>query len=275
MQILIIESDAPCAEALSFALANAGYEIEHAPTGRQGLRILADQEPPDGVLVGHPLADQSGLDVCRAIRAASEVGLILVSSCTREETMLRAFAAGVDDAVVKPVRVAELTARVGAVLRRRQVKAAREPGALVERGPFRLNSNRLEAAVAGRPAPVRLTPLEAKLLGLLMLNANQVMTKARLQELIWGYQNDSSGDLLKTHIRHLRMKLEASPSSPRFIQTINGVGYTFVSPRPAQLADLDAPVTAGTLLAGVPAAGSPGLLAGPPSEPRSPLPAPA
>ncbi len=262
MRILVIESDAPCAEALSFALANAGYEVEHALTGWQGLQILADPEPPDGVLVGHPLADRSGLDVCRAIRGDSDTGLILVSSCTREETMLRAFAAGVDDAVVKPVRVAELTARLGAVLRRRQTQGGGELGGVVERGPFRLHCNRLEAAVAGNPAPVRLTPLEAKLLGLLMLNANQVMTKARLQELIWGYQNDSSGDLLKTHVRHLRVKLEATPSSPRFIQTINGVGYTFVSPRPAAMADLEAPLTTGAIQVGVPAAG------------RSPLPAP-
>ncbi len=275
MRILIIESDAPCAEALAFTLTNAGYEVEHALTGRQGLQVIADQGPPDGVLVGHPLADQSGLDVCRAIHAESDAGLILVSSCTREETILRAFAAGVDDAVVKPVRVAELTARLGAVLRRRQLKGAGAPCGIVERGPFRLNSNRLEATVTGRLAPVRLTPLEAKLLGLLMLNTNQVMTKARLQELIWGYQNDSSGDLLKTHVRHLRVKLEATPSSPRFIQTINGVGYTFVSPRPAERVELDAPATPGTLLAGVPAAAAPGHLSGLQSEPRSPLPAPA
>jgi DNA-binding response OmpR family regulator len=154
----------------------------------------------------------------------------MVATCDREETVIRAFAAGADDIVAKPPRLAELVARLQALMRRVS-RQATEAEQVLERGPFRLDQSRLEVSVASRRDPVRLTPLEAKLLGLLMVNANQVMSKARLQELIWGYQNDSSGDLLKTHVRHLRVKLEAMPSFPQYIQTINGVGYTFTAPK--------------------------------------------
>lgn len=255
MRILIIDSDAPCAEALSFALSNAGFDVEQALEARAGLDLLARGDAPDAVVVGHPLVERSALDVCRVVREERDVALIAMTGCAREETCLRLFAAGADDVMVKPVRVAELLARLKAILRRRGARGS-DLGPVLEKGPFRLNASRLEVQVAGRPDPARLTPLEAKLLGLLMANANQVMTKARLQELIWGYQNDSSGDLLKTHVRHLRVKLEASPSYPRFIQTINGVGYTFVSPRNPQTAELSRPVETADLALGVPAAGS-------------------
>ncbi|MBU6427799.1 MAG: response regulator transcription factor [Cyanobacteria bacterium REEB65] len=231
MRILVIEPDVASAEAMAFALENAGFAADKVPTGLLGLASIAAQ-PPSAVVVAHPLADRPAFELCRAILEQHDLPVLLVTGCWQEETVLRGFAAGVDDVVAKPVRLSELVARVAAILRRCGGLCASGPESRIERGPFRLDPSRLEVVIADKPQPIKLTPLEAKLLGLLLTNTNQVMTKARLQELIWGYQNDSSGDLLKTHVRHLRVKLEDSPSAPRYIQTINGVGYTFVLPRP-------------------------------------------
>ncbi|MBM3266065.1 MAG: response regulator transcription factor [Candidatus Sericytochromatia bacterium] len=236
MRVLVIEPDSSTAEVVSFALAGGGMEPVRAQTARAGLEIALAGHVR-AVVVDQALPDLAGFDVCRVIRDHGDLPVVMIAGCDREETVIRAFAAGADDILVKPLRLAELVARLQALLRRASRFAADQEQAL-ERGPFRLDQSRLEVTMAGRRDPVRLTPLEAKLLGLLMVNANHVMTKARLQELIWGYQNDSSGDLLKTHVRHLRVKLEAMPSFPRYIQTINGVGYTFVLPKVPELPDL-------------------------------------
>lgn len=248
MRVLVIEPDAPTAEVVSFALSNGGIQAIRAANGRKGLEIALAGHA-DAVVVEQILPDLPGFEVCRVIREQGDLPVILVASSNSEEVALRAFAAGADDVVPKPLRLAELAARLQAIVRRTARHGPDNSQQILERGPFRLDQSRLEVLVAGRQDPVRLTPLEAKLLGLLMINANQVMSKARLQELIWGYQNDSSGDLLKTHIRHLRVKLEPVPGNPRHIQTINGVGYTFVVPRVPDVPDLPA------ITFGVPAAG--------------------
>lgn len=246
MRVLVIEPDAPTAEVVAFALSNGGMEAIRAGNGRTGLDIALAGHA-DAIVIEQVLPDLPGFDVCRVIREQGDLPVILVTSSNSEEVALRAFAAGADDVVPKPLRLAELVARLQAVVRRAGRQGPDGPQ-VVERGPFRLDQSRLEVLAAGRRDAVRLTPLEAKLLGLLMVNANQVMSKSRLQELIWGYQNDSSGDLLKTHIRHLRVKLEPVPGIPRHIQTINGVGYTFVVPKVPEMAELPA------ITFGVPAA---------------------
>lgn len=260
MRVLVIEPDAPTAEVVAFALANGGMEPVRATNARLGLD-LALAGHVGAVVVEQALPDLSGFEVCRVIRDQGDLPIVMLTACTREETALRAFAAGADDVVPKPLRLAELVARLQAIVRRSARQGPDGPQ-ILERGPFRLDQSRLEVTSASRRDPVRLTPLEAKLLGLLMVNANQVMSKVRLQELIWGYQNDSSGDLLKTHIRHLRVKLEPAPSIPRHIQTINGVGYTFVMPKTAEpLPDLMVGVPAATSQRERPEMTAPGLAA--------------
>lgn len=252
MRVLVIEPDTPTAEVVAFALSNGGMETIRAGTGRLGLEI-AMAGHADAIVIEQMLPDLPGFDVCRVIREHGDLPVILVTESNSEEIALRAFAAGADDVVPKPLRLAEMVARMQAIVRRAGRQAG-EGAQILERGPFRLDQSRLEVLVSGRRDPVRLTPLEAKLLCLLMTNANQVMSKARLQELIWGYQNDSSGDLLKTHVRHLRVKLEPVPSIPRHIQTINGVGYTFVVPK---MPDAVAAANLPAITFGVPAADYP------------------
>ncbi|MBI6545976.1 MAG: response regulator transcription factor [Cyanobacteria bacterium NC_groundwater_1444_Ag_S-0.65um_54_12] len=245
MRVLIMEADPGTAEVLAFALKNAGWGVERVASARVGIDCaLAGQI--GAVIVDQSLSDMNGFDVCRILRQNHDLPIMLMTACTREETVLRAFAAGADDVMIKPLRLAELVARIQAIIRRAASRQETSEPTMIERGLLRLDRNRLEVTIVGRPEPVRLTPLEARLLGLLMRNANQVMSKVRLQELVWGYQNDSSGDLLKTHIRHLRVKIEQNPSLPKHIQTINGVGYTFVLPKTHEVADLTV---------GVPAAG--------------------
>ncbi len=236
MRVLVIEPDAPTADVVAFALSNGGMEAVKVATARAGLEIALGGHV-GAVVVEQALPDLPGFDVCRVIRDHGDLPVVMIAECDREDTVIRAFGSGADDIVAKPLRLAELVARLQAVVRR-SARHATDAVQLLERGPYRLDQSRLEVSVAGRRDPVRLTPLEAKLLGLLMVNANQVMSKVRLQELIWGYQNDSSGDLLKTHVRHLRVKLESLPSFPQYIQTINGVGYTFVAPKSPDIPDL-------------------------------------
>lgn len=224
MRVLIIEGDAAQGEVVHFALSSAGLKAVRAATGQAGLHMAREGEG-DLALIALELPDMSGLEVCRQLKERRLPTLLMGEG--REDLAIRAFAAGADDFLPRPVRLAEMVARVQAVGRRSIARLQPDEEVCIEKGPVRLDPNRLEARRQGQSDPVKLTPLEAKLLHCLMVNANQVMTKARLQELIWGYQGDSSGDLLKTHIRHLRVKLEEKPGEPRLIQTINGVGYTY------------------------------------------------
>jgi len=213
--VLVVEDDPVMTDIIRAALEHAGYGVETAETGEDGIE-RAQQVGPHLILLDLMLPLRSGWDTCRALRARADVPIIMVTARRAEEDRLRGFAEGADDYIVKPFSPRELVARVGAVLRR-TVPSATQPGAI---GPLTLDPRRHEVRVAGEPVSLR--PREYDLLAYLCARAGTACTRADLLDHVWGY--DFAGDerTLDTHVRRLR---EALGAAGGLIRTVWGVGY--------------------------------------------------
>lgn len=213
--VLIVEDDRAMADLVRTYLEHAGYRVEIAETGEEGIE-LAQQARPHLILLDLMLPMSSGWEICRALRARSDVPIIMVTARRAEDDRLRGFAEGVDDYVVKPFSPRELVARVGAVLRRRHPSAAPE----IQIGPLAVDTRKREAYVQG--APVGLREREFDLLAYLAARAGEVCSRADLLDHVWGY--DFAGDerTIDTHVRRLR---EALGPASGLLHTIWGVGY--------------------------------------------------
>jgi len=222
LTVLVVEDDPVMADIIRGALEHAGYHVDTAETGEDGI-ALAQQAGPHLILLDLMLPLRSGWDTCRALRARADVPIIMVTARRAEEDRLRGFAEGVDDYIVKPFSPRELVARVGAVLRR-TVPGATQP---VTIGALTLDPRRHEVRVAGEPVSLRLR--EYDLLAYLCARVDTACTRADLLDHVWGY--DFAGDerTLDTHVRRLR---EALGPAGALIRTVWGVGY-MLTDRPA------------------------------------------
>ncbi|HEV7535761.1 MAG TPA: response regulator transcription factor, partial [Acidimicrobiia bacterium] len=167
------------------------------------------------------------VELCRALRARSEVPIIVLVASTDEEAVVAALEAGADDVVPVPVRARELVARARAAVRRGPEPAAEETA--IEIGPVRLDPTGYVVTRDGER--VELTRKEFELLRLLMTNAGQTVPRRMLIERVWGWES-TEGKTLDTHIRRIRAKIEADPSSPAWIVTVRKVGYRYNRPKP-------------------------------------------
>ena len=223
-RVLIIEDDPNVAEVVGRYLTREGYEVEIASDGALGLeRALLD--PPELVVLDLMLPNLGGLEVCRRIREAAPVPVIILTALGEETDRIVGLELGADDYVAKPFSPRELTARVKAVLRRATGPlAARAAPALLRAGELELDPLAHEARLAGEL--VSLTAKEFDLLQHLMEHPRRAFRREELLEQVWGF---SYGDTstVTVHIRRLREKIEADPSAPRYVTTVWGVGYRF------------------------------------------------
>jgi DNA-binding response OmpR family regulator len=223
-RVLIIEDDATVAEVVGRYLAREGYEVEIATDGAAGLdRALSD--PPELVVLDLMLPNLGGLEVCRRIRAAAPVPVIILTALGEETDRIVGLELGADDYVAKPFSPRELTARVKAVLRRASgpLAAAQTP-AVLRAGALEVDVTAHEARLGGDL--VALTAKEFDLLAYLMEHPRRAFRREELLERVWGF---SYGDTstVTVHIRRLREKIETDPSTPRYVCTVWGVGYRF------------------------------------------------
>lgn len=221
--ILLIEDEAGIAEPLVYQLEKAGFSVVWSPDGQQGLERF-HAEGADLVLLDLMLPGMSGEDVCREIRKASEVPVIMLTAKDEEVDKVVGLEIGADDYVTKPFSTRELIARVKAVLRR---GTGAGPTDAFVAGDIRLDPERREVTVGGKQ--VHLPKKEFDLLELLMENAGRVMTRETLIDRVWG--SDYFGDMrtLDVHIKRLRAKTERDPGDPEHLLTVRGVGYKFVA----------------------------------------------
>ena len=225
-RVLIIEDDPNVAEVVGRYLLREGYEVEIATDGVTGLeRALSD--PPELVVLDLMLPNLGGLEVCKRLRAAAPVPVIILTALGEEADRIVGLELGADDYVAKPFSPRELTARVKAVLRRASGPLAAAAGA----GPTVLRAGELEVDVTAHEARlggelVSLTAKEFDLLTYLMEHPRRAFRREELLEQVWGF---SYGDTstVTVHIRRLREKIEADPSTPRYVCTVWGVGYRF------------------------------------------------
>jgi len=221
-RILIVEDEASLAEPLEYLLVREGYETETAEDGSAALAAF-DRETPDLVLLDLMLPGISGIDVCRELRGRSQVPIIMLTAKDSEIDIVVGLELGADDYVTKPYSSRELLARIKAVLRRR-VEPEEDPSVL-EAGPVKMDVDRHAVTVAGREVAMPLKEFE--LLELLMRNAGRVLTRGQLIDRVWGADYFGDTKTLDVHIKRIRSKIEDSPSEPRLLVTVRGLGYRF------------------------------------------------
>jgi DNA-binding response OmpR family regulator len=220
VKILVVDDDPDLAGLIAYALRQAGYLAVVAADGESALAFFA-REAPDLVILDLNLPKLSGLEVCRKLRQSSKTPIMMLTVKNAEEDEVAGLDAGADDYLTKPFSPRTLLARVRALLRR--TEAVERPAPLVA-GHLSLDVELQTVSVAGE-APARLTPLELRLLQLLLANAGAALPAERLLRHVWGARGEGDRQLLKQLVHRLRQKIEADASSPRYLVTLPGVGY--------------------------------------------------
>ncbi len=221
-RILIIEDEPAIAEGVAYNLRREGYEVARSSDGESGL-AEARRLRPHLVLLDLMLPGLSGIEVCQSLRREGSIPVIMLTARDTETDKVVGLTVGADDYITKPFSMAELQARVKAVLRRASVAPAAADR--LEAGDVVLDTARHEVFV--RQQPVVLTPKEFDLLRVLMANRGRVMTRELLLNRVWGEERYLDERTVDVHIRWLRRKIEQDASQPRLIQTIRGTGYRF------------------------------------------------
>jgi len=225
-KILIIEDETSFSEALSFLLQKEGYSINIADNGKDGLEQFK-AENFDLVLLDLMIPEMSGIEVCRAIRATSQVPIIMLTAKDSEIDKVVGLELGADDYVTKPYSSRELVARIKAVLRRGSIdpNSSVENSGIHEVAGIRMDTERHQVSVNGKQITLPLKEFE--LLEFLLRNAGRVLTRGQLIDRVWGGDYYGDTKTLDVHIKRLRSKIESDPANPVLIQTIRGLGYKF------------------------------------------------
>lgn len=222
MKILVVEDDLALADVLSFTLRRAGFSVVAVHDGLAALETW-QETASNLVLLDLNLPKLDGLSVCRRLREQSDIPIIMLTVRGSDEDIVQGLELGADDYIVKPFSPSQLVARVRAVLRRTDTMPL--PAALAT-GHLRLDRSRNEVHCPGQP-PIRLTPLETRLLEALMLNAGQVLTAEVLISSVWAAEGGDRA-MLKQLVYRLRSKIEPDPAQPSYIETVPGVGYALI-----------------------------------------------
>jgi DNA-binding response OmpR family regulator len=223
--VLIIEDDSIIRDALSDALANAGYAVRAVDSAIAGLREL-HHDLPDLVILDLGLPDLDGADALRMLRAVSDVPVIVATARRSELDAIRLLNAGADDYLTKPFSAAHVLARVSAVLRRS--RSAPKEAAIVEIGPLRLDEAARSATLEG--VPLTLTRKEYDVLAYLAARPGRVVTRRELFTEVWQQPFVGADQTLDVHLSWLRRKLGESAARPRLLRTVRGVGVMLVPP---------------------------------------------
>ena len=221
-RILVVDDEPQLTRVLRRSLTTKGYDVRVAGDGDFALQTFRDW-PPALVITDLAMPNLGGLELCRRLRAISEVPIIVLSVRGEEKTKVEALDAGADDYMTKPFGIDELLARIRAALRR---KPATDSNAqILEAGDFRIDLDAHTATQAGKE--LRLTPKEFDLLVHLMRNAGKVLTHRALLGAVWGGDYTEQNEYLRVFIGQLRKKIEPNPSEPRYILTEPWIGYRF------------------------------------------------
>jgi len=220
-RILIVEDDPSILYGLKHNLGYEGYEVLTAPDGEQGLR-LALEALPDVVILDVMLPGMNGFEVLKELRTRSQVAVLMLSAKSAETEKVLGLDLGADDYVAKPFSLAELLARIKALLRRRSADTASRE---IRFGDVAIQLDSQTVERAG--LPVELTPQEYRLLAFLIAREGKALSRNTILDGAWGYAYEGTTRTVDNFVRALRVKLEVDPESPRHIQTVRGFGYRF------------------------------------------------
>jgi two-component system response regulator MprA len=223
--VAIVDDDPAIRSALGRALRMENYEVELFEDGTSALRAI-QLRAPDAIVLDLQLPDLDGLEICRRIRRAGDATPILMLTARNAiNDRVEGLDAGADDYLVKPFDLAELLARLRALLRRRTFVDGEE--SLLRFDDLTLNPQTREVFRGSRR--IELTRIEFDLLELLLNHPRQVLTREQILDLVWGYNFDSGTNSLAVYVGYLRRKLEEA-GEPRLLHTVRGVGYSLRSP---------------------------------------------
>lgn len=224
-RILVVDDEPQIRRVLRTGLTAQGYDLRTVADGEAAIETFGDW-PPDLVITDLAMPHMNGLELCQKLRTYSQVPIIVLSVRGEEQTKIEALDAGADDYVTKPFSIAELLARIRAVLRR-------APGSPVEEailstlqvGDFLVDQETRKVMIQGRE--VHLTPKEYDLLVLFIRHPGKVLTHHKLLAAIWGNNYIEQTEYLRVFIGQLRKKIEANPATPKYILTDPWIGYRF------------------------------------------------
>lgn len=224
-RILVVDDEPQLTRVLSTGLKARGYNVRAAADGLVGFETFSDWQP-DLIITDLAMPIMDGLELCRRVRAISQVPIVILSAKGEEKTKVEALDIGADDFVTKPFGIDELLARVRASLRRSntgQTNGAAQT--LLESGDFQVDLDSRVVTVRG--GEVRLTPKEFDLLTYFLKHPGKVLTHRTLLAALWGGSYVEQNEYLRVFVGHLRKKIEADAASPRYVLTEPWIGYRF------------------------------------------------
>ncbi|HSW49235.1 MAG TPA: response regulator transcription factor [Bryobacteraceae bacterium] len=221
-KILLIEDDADLFALLKYNLEREGYALIGSQTGK-GALDLCRREKPDLIILDIMLPDSDGLEICRAVRAHSELAhipVVFLTAKASETDRIVGLELGADDYIVKPFFIRELVARIKVHLRDRTTGPK-----VLKAGALELNSTNYQVRLAERQVP--LTATEFKLLEFLMARPGVVFSRDQLLDSVWGHGRAVTSRTVDVYVLRLRQKIEEDPANPVFIHSARGFGYSF------------------------------------------------
>lgn len=222
--VLIVEDDKYISNFICMSLKQEGYRYIKTDTGREAISLCYANNP-DIVILDLGLPDIDGIEVIEHIRSYSDRPILVVSARQEEGEKIKALDLGADDYVVKPFYMGELLARIRVAVRKAEKSTGLEPSAVFERDYLKIDFEKRQVCIDGQE--IHLTPIEYKLLNLLVTNRGKVLTHNQIQSQIWGYGEGGDPNSLRVFMATLRRKIEKDTANPRFIITEVGVGYRF------------------------------------------------
>jgi len=224
-RVLVIDDEENIIDLITLGLKYEGFEVEAAGDGEEGI-AAAQRTNPVFIIIDWMLPDMNGLEVCSRLRSnptTRDIPILMLTAKDEVGSRVEGLNTGADDYLTKPFNFEELVARIRAILRRLNHSALAEKSQVLQVGDIQLNMATHEVTRAGRQ--IDLTVTEYNLLHLFMSHPGQVLDRQTILNQVWGYDFLGETNIIEVYIRYLREKIEDSPSAPRFIQTIRGVGY--------------------------------------------------
>ena len=223
--MLIIDDEENSVNLVRLGLRYEGFQVECAHDGEQGL-IAVQRMAPDLILLDLAMPALEGFEVIRRLRASPvtrHIPLLVVTAHADKKYRIKGFDLGADDYITKPFTFEELLARMKAVLRRQGLIAKKEDDLVLKSGDLELNTRTREVTRSGRP--IELTATEYLLLHLFLSHPGEVLDRQTILNQVWGYDFLGETEIIEVYVRSLREKIEDSPSNPRLLQTVQGIGY--------------------------------------------------
>jgi DNA-binding response OmpR family regulator len=222
--ILLVDDEDSVQKLLAYPLERDGFRVLQARDGEEALARFAD-EHVDLVVLDLMLPKLDGLEVCKRLRAESEVPIIMLTARDDELDKVVGLELGADDYITKPFSIREFRSRVRALLRRASVARSNGQQNVISAHGLTIDIGRRSVEIDGRG--VQLTYVEFELLRIMASNPGRVFSRKMLLEELWGGSDYREPRTIDVHVRHLREKLERDPSEPEYIHTVRGVGYRF------------------------------------------------